>query len=704
MKTDELLRNLSNVRRNSNGWLALCPAHDDRKQSLSIRETDGRILLKCFAACDVKNIVAALNLEMEDLFGESKKTMSNNHNQSKKIVAVYPYADENGALLYENIRFEPKDFRQRRFDKNNKEIWNLNDVRRVPYRLPELLEGVKQSAEIWLCEGEKDADRLRELGLTASSFKNWTREYNSYLKTAHVCLFQDHDRAGMKQARDAAQILSGSVASLKIINLYAGEPLPEKHGRDVSDYIAACESENSSADEISERLCIFADNTDLWQPDDERETAAEVNENNETPVESKTFPTPREECFYGLAGEYVRFIEPHTEADRMALLIQFLAYFGNIIGRSAFFQVEGNQHYTNLFCVLVGDTASGRKGTSFGRVREVYKDLDAHHQSECIVSGLASGEGLLYHVRDAQYIQKKNTRTGKAEDILADGGVTDKRLLVVEGEFAQVLRVQGREGNSLSAIIRSFWDSGNARNLTKNSPLKTTDAHVSIVGHITKTELINCLSEVESANGYANRFLWICVRRSKFLPFGSDIGLTDLMNINADIASRIKLARDIREIRFSNAAKDLWISSYRHLETSRFGFVAKVTQRASPYVLRLSCIFAVLDAQTEIRREHLEAALAVWQFCEDSAKYIFGEKIGSKNADTLLAALRQTENGLTRTEIHNDIFRKNLNAGEIKSALQILVDADLIESQTQPSENSRKPSEKWFAKSSALRI
>ena len=405
-----------------------------------------------------------------------------------------------------------------------------------------------------------------------------------------------------------------------------------------------------------------------------------------------------------MAGDYVRFIEPHTEADKVALLIQFLAYFGNIIGRSAFFQVEGNQHYTNLFCVLVGDTASGRKGTSFGRVREVYKDLDAHHQSECIVSGLASGEGLLYHVRDAQYIQKKNTKTGEAEDILADGGVTDKRLLVVEGEFAQVLRVQGREGNSLSAIIRSFWDSGNARNLTKNSPLKTTDAHVSIVGHITKTELINCLSEVESANGYANRFLWICVRRSKFLPFGSNLDGSDLMNINADISSRIRFARDIKEIRFSNAAKELWIAGYRHLETSRFGFVAKVTQRASPYVLRLSCIFAVLDAQTEIRREHLEAALAVWQFCEDSAKYIFGEKIGSKTADTILDALRQTENGLTRTAIHNDIFQKNLNAKEIKAALQILVDADLIESQTQPTENSRKPCEKWFAKSSALRI
>lgn len=266
MKTSEILHKLQNARRNSNGWLALCPSHDDTKQSLSVKEADGKILLKCFAGCDVPNIVSALGIELKDLFSEPMKTMTNNNFQSKKIVGVYPYADENGELLYENVRFEPKDFRQRRFDESGKEIWNLKDVRRVPYRLPELVEGLKEAAEIWLCEGEKDADNLRKLGFTVSSFKNWKPEFNHFVKNFDVVLFIDHDIAGLKQANDAAQILSGSVASLKLVDLFSNEPLPEKHGADISDFINLCaENEDLSADEISERLCIYAENADVWQ-------------------------------------------------------------------------------------------------------------------------------------------------------------------------------------------------------------------------------------------------------------------------------------------------------------------------------------------------------------------------------------------------------------------------------------------------------
>ncbi len=699
MKTNEFLSKLQNVRKTSNGWLALCPSHNDTKQSLSIKEVDGKILLKCFAACDVENIVSALSIELKDLFPEPMKAMTNNNFQPNKIVAAYPYTDENGELLYENVRFEPKDFRQRRFDENGIEIWNLNGKKRVPYRLPELIEGVKDGLEVWLVEGEKDTDNLHSFGFTASSFKNWKAEFNRFIKSANVVLFIDHDQAGIKQANDAAQILFGNVASLKVVDLFINEPLPEKHGADVSDFIKLCaENEKLSDDEISERLCVFVDNTENWQSKSETETNTETTDIDETPIEIKPFPEPHEKCFHGLAGDFVRFIEPHTEADKMALLIQFLTYFGNIIGRFAYFQVEGDKHFTNLFCVLVGDTASGRKGISFGRVKQVFRNLDEHHQKECLVSGLASGEGLLYHVRDAVY------KTDKDGETVVDKGVSDKRLLISEGEFANVLRVQGRDGNTLSAFIRNLWDSGNARSLTKNSPLRTTDAHVSIIGHITKTELLTCLSEVESANGYANRFLWVCVRRSKFLPHGSQVDYKDLLGINADISRRIEFAQTIEQIHFSVEAKELWASNYEHLETSRYGFVAKITQRASPYVLRLSCIFAVLDAQSVIGVEHLEAALAVWQFCEDSAKYIFGERIGNKNADALLDALRDAENGLTRTEIYTDVFQKNLNAKEINKALRILLEMNLIESRKEQTENAKKPSEKWFAKSSIKRI
>ena len=216
----------------------------------------------------------------------------------------------------------------------------MNGTRRVPYRLPELIEGKKNKAEIWLCEGEKDADNLRSLGFTVSSFKNWKAEFNEFVKDSIVVLLVDHDRAGIKQANDAANLLFGNVASLKVIDLFSNEPLPEKHGADVSDFINLCvKDESLTADEIAERLGILAENADAWQPTGEEiEDGAAINEVDETPIEIKPFPEPLEKCFHGLAGDFVRLIEPHTEADKMALLIQFLAYFGNIIGRSAFYQ------------------------------------------------------------------------------------------------------------------------------------------------------------------------------------------------------------------------------------------------------------------------------------------------------------------------------------------------------------------------------
>ncbi len=413
------------------------------------------------------------------------------------------------------------------------------------------------------------------------------------------------------------------------------------------------------------------------------------NEFEETQTKIKPFPVPNEKCFYGLAGDFVRLVEPHTEASKMALLAQFLVYFGNICERSPHFKVEGDKQHTNCFCVLVGKTASGRKGTSFGRVKEVFKSIDEQHEKECIVSGLASGEGLLYHIRDAVI------KDGKDGSTVVDTGVTDKRLLVIESEFANVLRVQGREGNTLSAFIRNLWDHGDARSLTKNSPLRTTNAHVSIIGHITQSELLTTLSEVESANGYANRFMFFAVERDKFLPFGSEISEIEIGKLRRRIKDAIRFAKTITQMKFSDEARALWVASYKRLETSRFGYLAKVTQRASPYVLRLACIFALLGKSESIERIHLETALSVWQYSEDSARYIFGERLDDQTAEKVLKALHENEEkGLTRTEIR-DLFDRHISNEKLGAALQTLLESGLAE--VKKEETKGRPKETWLA-------
>jgi hypothetical protein len=207
-----------------------------------------------------------------------------------------------------------------------------------------------------------------------------------------------------------------------------------------------------------------------------------------------------DEAFHGLAGQIVKAIEPHTEADPVAILVNLLAAFGNAIGRGSFFRVGADTHYLKINAGLVGETSKGRKGMSWGHPRELMQAADSEWTKERVLHGLSSGEGLIYAVRDRVEGENK-----KGELMVLDSGVEDKRLLVLEAELAGVLKVMNREGNTLSPIIRQAWDDGALQTLTKNSPMKATDAHVSIIGHITKSELLRQLTETGAVNGFANR-------------------------------------------------------------------------------------------------------------------------------------------------------------------------------------------------------
>src|SRR5262245_65996869 len=117
-----------------------------------------------------------------------------------------------------------------------------------------------------------------------------------------------------------------------------------------------------------------------------------------------------------------------------------------------------------------------------------------------------------------------------------------------------------REGNTLSAVLRSAWDSGNLNTMTKNSPVRATNAHISIIGHITRAELRRLLTETESANGFANRFLWLAVRRSKCLPEGGNMESQNLNDLVMRLFKAIELARKTKEIKRSGAAREIWVN------------------------------------------------------------------------------------------------------------------------------------------------
>jgi hypothetical protein len=257
-----------------------------------------------------------------------------------------------------------------------------------------------------------------------------------------------------------------------------------------------------------------------------------------------TWPAPlAAAAFHGPAGDFVRILEPHTEADSAALLVQLLALFGAAVGREPHFRVEADLHYPNLFVAIVGQTAKGRKGVSLGHARRVMELADPTWTKANTPSGLSSGEGLIWDVRDGD------------EEKDDDNGVADKRRFVIESELASTLRVLGRQGNNLSPLLRLAWDTGDLKTMTKNSPARATGAHIGLVGHITIDELRRYLTQTEMGNGFANRYLWVCARRSKELPEGGDLASGALDEVVGEVAKALKFGRELATVQRDEEAR-----------------------------------------------------------------------------------------------------------------------------------------------------
>jgi hypothetical protein len=272
-----------------------------------------------------------------------------------------------------------------------------------------------------------------------------------------------------------------------------------------------------------------------------------------------------EEAFHGLIGDLARVLEPASEADPAALLLQALVGFGNVIGRSAHFKVEADLHFGNEFAVMVGKTSKARKGTSRGRIHRLLTEAEEEWAKERVQTGLSSGEGLIWGVRDKIMKRERVKERGQPvryEEVEADPGVGDKRLLIIEPEFANILKQTERQGNTLSAVLRQAWESGDLRTLTKNSPARATGAHVSMIGHVTTEELRRYLSATEQANGFGNRIMWQCVKRSKNLPEGGRLDEASLADIRQRLVRAIEFARSTGEMGRDEEAREVWRDAY----------------------------------------------------------------------------------------------------------------------------------------------
>lgn len=260
---ESVMRNygLEASKRTPTGFMVKCPFHDDKKPSLSVDTVKG--LFKCFGCSAQGSVIDFVMLKEQIAAPEAMKRLGPESEayrpiskpaiiapvaipagEKPKIVSIYSYKDELGTELYQVVRLEPKDFRQRRAV-DGKWVWNMQGVNRVLYNLPAILKA--KNSYIWVVEGEKDADNLKKCGFVATTnvggATKWMDGYTDSLRGKEIVMCGDNDEAGRKHVATVIESICKTVKCIHVVWI------PDPH-KDVSDFIATFPDFESAAREL----------------------------------------------------------------------------------------------------------------------------------------------------------------------------------------------------------------------------------------------------------------------------------------------------------------------------------------------------------------------------------------------------------------------------------------------------------------------
>ena len=648
----------------STGSKHYCPAHEGNSPALSVSCKDNKILLHCFAGCPTENILNALGLTAADLFLDSgADQMPDKSKPERRIVTTYDYLDKNGKLLFQVVRYDPKGFTQRKPNGQGGWIWKgIPEAEKVLFNLPAVTDAIQRHETIFIVEGEKDCLTLKGFGLTATCNSGgagkWLPQYSETLKGADVVVIPDADMPGKEHALKVSNSLHGIAASIKTLNL-------PSH-KDVTEWINAGHTKEELLELV---VAAGSDNTPF----------------DEDNFKVKEWPVFNPKALYGLAGRAVELAIRYSEADPAAVLFQFLAFFGAKCGAGVKFFVGDTVHYPRLNVAIIGNSSKARKGTSAAPVKKFFRsDIDAVRVSP---GPLSSGEGIIDAVRDETREYQLDKKTGVHDWVITDPGVTDKRLIILDEELASALASMKRDGNKLSTIIRNMWDSGTCAPLTKTAKTKCTDAHVIICTHSTFQELKAKLEDNEHVNGFGNRFLWVMARRQKLVSRPLPMPEDELGAIKEQIEKAFQYSQEMERLYFSDDTWKRWDAVYPELTKDHPGFVGAIVNRGEAQVVRLSMIYALMDCSDKIRPVHLEAALSAWDYCRESALYIFGDREEDSLTQRIVDILE--DGPRTATEIYNSLNR-HIKSKHIKSSLDDLIARGRVQAEQEKTEGRTK--------------
>lgn len=332
-------------------------------------------------------------------------------------------------------------------------------------------------------------------------------------------------------------------------------------------------------------------------------------------------PQLPQNALYGLPGEVATTLGESSGADPAAILISFLALLGNAAGPQPHARFGGAEHPARLFAVLVGDAATGRKGTALGAVEKLFAEADPDWAEGRIAYGLQSAEAMI---------------------ALVDDDAGDCRLMVVETEFARLVETMARTG-TLSAQLRNAWDGRALQRATTRQARQASRPHVSLLGMITPEELLRHHRRLSQAGGLESRILYVYTAPMKDIsPFARPLDTTELalrvrralqssretvMAGTDPVSRRLLTLRGIQpraELPVEDSVAAAWGESVRGRLPAADEGMRGLHSRAESQVIRVAAAYAIADMAGRITPEHVEAALAVQSYCAQSAEVVFG--------------------------------------------------------------------------------
>ncbi|SHN66473.1 DUF6371 domain-containing protein [Desulfovibrio litoralis] len=607
-----------------------------------------------------------------------------------KASAFWGYKDAQGNALFYTVRFDKPDGKvvlPLCFGKNAQSspqwVWKALPENRPLYGL-EKFAYFTEDITVLIVEGEKTADAAQVL-FPDYLVTTWSGGGNAVSKTdftplrdKKVIIWPDNDEAGFKAAVELAKLLEVLAQDIKIV--LPPISLPEKW--DLADQLptdfipqTCLGSVLNVVDFIQEMNKRFASHISVTSIEDSFLSESDA-------LTLKEWPKFSLKAYPGILGDFVNLTISDSEADPAAVCVTTLVRFGAEVygyapNKGPYIYVGETIHPPRLFAVICGNSSKARKGTSKYPVTKLFS-RDYCQSSDLInwklplsarESGgpLSTGEGLAFHVRDETDEERERWQRQHPNEPFREKG--DKRLIIQDEEFASGLACTKREGNTLSMGIRCFWDSGDYAPLTKNNPVLVRGAHISIITHITMQELTVALENVQAVNGFGNRFLWICARRAKLVALPSRMPEAKLAPIQRELWKLIATAQKRGVMSMTKKARELWACIYPELSKEHPGLSGGIINRAEAQTLRLSLIYALLDGQEFIDETHLQSALAMWQYAQDSALYIFGERAADPLEEKILTALKAGP--LTATEL-SAVFQRNIPREKLQPLLQQL--------------------------------